>query len=182
MNEEEVLIEVTKKLEALSIPYALTGGLAVSYYGEPRTTHDIDVVVAIEKREGLPRKLISSFSKGFYISEEGIIDALLHRTMFNIIHSESGSKVDCWILQPNPYPQSMLKRRRRAKIGKHHFYILSPEDLILTKLQWYTLSGSEKHLNDVRSIIRGQRDALDMPLMRKWAPKLSVSEYLKALL
>ena len=142
----------------------------------------MDVVVAIEHRPGLLKKLVASFSKGFDLSEEGTIDALLHRTMFNIVHSESGTKVECWILKAEPYPQAMLKRRKRAKLGGHTFYVLSPEDLILTKLQWYVLSGSDKHMNDVQSVIRGQREKLDMPLIRKWGPKLSVSEYLRSLL
>jgi len=182
VTEEEVLVEVTQKLESLGILYALTGGLAVSYYGEPRTTHDIDVVVAIEKRKGLPRKLVDTFSKEYYVSEEGIVDALLHGTMFNIIHSESGSKVDCWILKSTSYANTMFLRRGKARMGDHTFYILSPEDLILTKLQWYLLSESDKHLNDVRTIIRGQKNALEIAYIRKWGHKLKVWDYAKTLL
>ena len=180
MNEDDVLDDVCARLDGLGIPYALTGGLAVSYYGRPRATHDADIVVAIARVPGLPQKLIVKFEPDYYISEEAVIDALLHQTMFNIIHPHTGFKIDFWILKSDSFSQGAFRRRQTVSLGKQRLSILSLEDLILSKLQWYQLSQSDRHLNDIRGILAVQREALNKAYLNEWAKKLSVDEVLSA--
>ena len=178
MTEEEVLKEVITSLEELSIPYALTGGLAVSFYGYPRSTHDFDLIVQIPHGGQNIKKLLSTFGKDFYISEQGIIDALLHKTMFNLIHHETGLKIDFWILKDDEYDREAFKRRRKWDLLDENISILAPEDMIINKLLWYKVSESDKHLNDVKGIYNVQKEKLDLNYLKKWAQKLSIYEFL----
>ena len=179
MTEEEVLKEVIASLEALNIPYALTGGLAVSFYGHPRSTHDFDLILQIAPDAKYTKKLLETFGKAFYISEEGIIDALLHKTMFNIIHHETGLKLDLWILKDDQYDREAFNRRRRVKALDTEIWILSVEDMMLGKLLWYKVSEIDKHFNDVKGIYEIQKGNIDKKYLLKWSLELSTHEILK---
>lgn len=182
MTEEEVLKEIVANLEELDIPYALTGGIAVSYYGKPRSTHDFDIIIQVPSGKGSVKKLLSTFEKDFYISEEGIIDALLHKTMFNIIHHGTGLKIDLWILKEDEYNKEAFTRRRKVKVLGMDISILSAEDMMLGKLQWYKVSEIEKHLNDIRGIYEIQKDILDKDYLKKWAVRLLVNDLLNKII
>ncbi|MBI5399715.1 hypothetical protein HZB07_03785 [Candidatus Saganbacteria bacterium] len=182
MTDEAVLKAIIAKLNKLQIPYALTGGLAVSFYGEPRSTHDFDLVIQIAAGGGIVKKLLANFAQDFYISEEGIIDALLHRTMFNIISHETSLKIDLWIMKEDEYNRTAFARRIKTSVLDLDLFILSAEDLILSKLQWYKASEVEKHLNDVKRIITIQKDKLDFVYLNNWVSKLAVGETLKNLI
>ena len=104
-----------------NIPYMVSGSVASMYYGEPRLTHDIDLVVDIGLDQAL--SLVDLLGKQFYISEEGIKDALMHQSMFNIIHNETGLKIDFWILTDSEYDRSRFKRRVTHTIeGKKYYF------------------------------------------------------------
>ena len=178
MTEEEVLKEVISSLNDLNISYALTGGLAVSFYGHPRSTHDFDLILKVVPDSKLTKKLLEVFGKDFYISEEGIIDALLHKTMFNLIHHETGLKLDLWVLKDDQYDREAFTRRRKVRALDTEIYVLSVEDMILGKLLWYKVSEIEKHFNDVKSIYEVQKNNIDNRYLSKWALNLSVNELL----
>ena len=101
MDLVSLLKIVVNRIERLEIPYILTGGLAVSFWGTARTTHDIDIV--IDAKEEDRDKIINIFKKDFYISEEAVSHAIKERFVFNIIHNQSGLKVDFWIIKEDPY-------------------------------------------------------------------------------
>ncbi|MFH1541712.1 MAG: hypothetical protein ABIE84_01310 [bacterium] len=182
MNEAEVLRKVIADLEELKIPYALTGGLAVSFYGRPRSTHDFDIIVQIPSGPSYIKKLLAAFGKEFYISEEGIIDAVLHQTMFNIIHHETGLKIDMWILKDSEYDREAFGRRKKMAALGTGISILAAEDMILNKLQWYKVSEIDKHLNDVRGVCEIQKGSLDKEYLKKWAARLLLQGLLNDIL
>jgi len=178
MTEEELLKGITSSLEKLKIPYALTGALAVSFYGYPRATHDFDIIVQIQPHKGVVSKLADEFREDFYLSEEAITDAVIHNTMFNMIHHGSSHKVDLWILKDDAYSRESFKRRKSVKIAGKKMYILSPEDIILSKLIWYKESENDKHVRDVNGIMELQKGRIDNKYLKKWAPRLSVLKLL----
>lgn len=182
MTEEEVLKRILNLFDALNIPYALTGGLAVSFYGHPRSTHDFDLIIQIPGEPNIVKKLLEAFEKDFYISEEGIIGALLHKTMFNIIHHETGLKVDLWILKEDEYGREAFKRRNRVKSLGVDLCILSAEDMVIGKLLWYKVSEIEKHFNDAKGIVEIQKEGLDDQYLTKWSLKLSVNDLLRKIM
>lgn len=180
MTQEEVLKIVISALEDNNIPYMLTGAAAVNYYGRPRLTHDIDIIVNIEKRH--IQGIVDVFQQEFYVSSEGIEDAIKHRTAFNIIHNETGLKIDFWMLTDEEYDKRRFSRREKQVIFDREMYISSAEDIILIKLLWYKKSTSERHIIDAKGILQVQGGSVDNNYLTKWAEKLTVKEILKELL
>jgi hypothetical protein len=169
---------VINKLEKAKIPYMLTGAIAVSYWGFPRTTHDIDIVIEAKKED--KEKIAALFKKDFYISPEAIEDAIEKNFAFNIIHFKSGLKINFWLVKKDLFGESSFKRRLRKKIFNKEIFIISPEDLILNKLLNYKETSSIRHLEDVQSILKTSK--VDLKYIKKWTKKLSLSKILSEIL
>ncbi|MCB0284148.1 MAG: hypothetical protein H6627_12820 [Calditrichae bacterium] len=177
MSQQELLVKVVSELEKLNITYFITGSIASTIQGEPRATHDIDLVVNINTSQ------ISEFTQLFqmpdyYLDEEAAQDALKKKGMFNLIDTNSGDKIDFWILTNDPFDQSRFRRRIKINAFNRELNVSSPEDTILMKLKWAKLSGgSEKQLNDCRSIFEFQKDNLDFTYINLWVNKLDLQSY-----
>jgi hypothetical protein len=178
MVQEDLLLLVASKLRELKIPYMLTGGVAVIFYGKPRLTHDFDLVV--EMPFSRMADFVEAFRNDFYISREAIQEALSKRTMFNLIHLDSGIKVDFWMLQDNEFDRMRFHRRQAHQYGRSEVVFSSPEDMILQKLLWFKESDVQKHADDARSILQIQPN-LDKSYLQRWAAKLSVLSVLNEL-
>jgi len=177
MTQEEVLKRVITAFEDSAIPYMLVGAIAVNYYGRPRLTHDIDIIVEIGRAQAA--RIVKLFEDEFYVSLDGILEAIQHGTMFNLIHQHTGLKIDCWMLKEDEFDRSRFPRRQKCIVFDREMSISSPEDLILVKLQWYKDSGSEKHLLDARGILEVQAEALDKQYLSNWASRLSLKDLLE---
>lgn len=168
-----VLKLVVDKLNKLQIPYVLTGGLAVSYWGAPRTTHDIDIIIEIDSSK--TDSIIQAFDKEFYISREGIEEMLLHGMPFNLIHHKTGIKIDFWpVDRTDPHKVLEFSRALKQKIFGQQISIITPEDLIIVKLKWYQDSESSRHLEDVKSILKISKVTIDY--IKQWAFKQGTLE------
>lgn len=174
MTQLDVLLLVCETLDKLKIDYMLIGAYAVSFYGRPRTTHDIDLNIVISFQDA--KRIYDSFKDGFYVSKEAIDEAIECRSMFNIICNETMDKVDFWIIKDDEFDSARFARRKREKIREKSIFISSPEDTILTKLDWYKKSNIQKHYDDAFGIFQIQAGKLDLDYIRKWAKKLSFLE------
>lgn len=176
MDLVSLLKKVINRLEKAKIPYMLTGVLAVSYWGYPRTTHDIVIKAKKKDRE----KIVNLFKKDFYLSPEAIEDAIETRFTFNILHLKSGTKVDFWLVKNDSFSASEFKRKLRRKIYGKEISIISPEDLILSKLLEYKEVQSDRRLEDAKSILKTSK--VDLEYIKSWAERHSTLEILKELL
>lgn len=174
MSQRELLKRVLQALEEADIEYLLTGSLVSSLQGEPRSTHDIDLVVAIQK--SAVKSLLRAFPQPeFYLEEEAIARAIDEQGMFNLLDVEEGDKVDFWILTDEPFDRSRFSRRYSEEIMGIRIQVTSPEDTILAKLRWAKLSGgSEKHFRDALRVYEVQFKKLDQAYLERWVGKLSV--------
>ena len=174
MNEELKVLEiVSQRLEQANIPYMITGSTAMNYYATPRMTRDIDLVAELKKPD-IP-KLVKLFDKDFYIDAEMIKDALQSEGMFNIIHNEWIVKVDFIIKKISKYSLEAFKRRKKVKVLNFNFWIISPEDLIISKLNWAKDSMSELQLRDVRNMLECE-EILDFKYIEKWIQQHSLEK------
>jgi hypothetical protein len=181
MELVDLLRRVIEALEALGIPYLVTGSVASMAYGEPRLTNDIDVVAAFEVKyiEGFLKRFPQN---EFYISEEMVREAIRHRSQFNIIHPSSGLKVDVIIKEETPFDNSRFKRIRRISPEEsYQANFASPEDVIIKKMEYYKEGGSEKHLRDITGILRVTGDAVDRGYIREWAERMNLVEIWEAI-
>jgi hypothetical protein len=173
---------VTQTLERLGILYAVSGSLASSLHGVMRSTLDADIVADMCLEHIQP--LVAALSKEFYADDEMMKDAIQHQSSFNLIHYETAFKVDIFICKARPFDQMQLDRRRTAVIAtdpEQSIYVISPEDIILTKLEWYRLGGegSDRQWRDVLGVLKTRAGDLDLDYLRKWSAELKVSDLLE---
>jgi len=180
MEIQALLIKIAGILGKLKIDYAVSGGIAVSVWGRPRATFDIDILIKL--REPDMRALIEEikkFDKAGYIDENIATQTFEGQGEFNFIHSETQLKVDFWIIGNDPSSLNELKRKVVKKIDGQNVNFVSAEDLILSKLRWYKESGSTRHIEDATSILKISGDKLDMNYLEEWAAKQGTSEIIK---
>jgi len=183
ISPEKLLIKIAKILESLNIKYFVTGGFAVSVWGRPRATFDIDVIIKLLEPQVTPfSEALRKISKAGYIDENAAIEAIHHKGEFNFIDSESGLKVDFWIVKEEKLALLEFKRRKLKNIGEQRVYFVSPEDLILSKLRWYQQSQSSRHLEDIESVLRISGKKLDIKYLERWARKLKILKVLEKLI
>lgn len=177
-----VLQEVIAVLSRLEIPYALSGSWASSLLGKPRFTQDADLIV--EPFAGKEADFCASFGEDYYVSLEAVRDALRRRSSFNVIHMPSGFKVDLFVQKERPFDQSIMVRRQPETVpgtDLPSIMMVSAEDIILLKLEWYRLGGeaSEQQWRDVVGVLEVQADRLDPQYLDQWAANLGVADLLQ---
>ena len=155
----------------------VTGSMAMNYYAQPRMTRDIDVVMALEKSDTV--RLINLFSEEYYIDQQAVDRAITQRSIFNLIHQDSVIKVDAIVRKDDAYREEEFARRQRVTIADFETWIVSVEDLILSKLYWARDSRSELQLRDVRNLL--ELDC-DRKYLRSRAQILGVEQLLDELL
>jgi hypothetical protein len=134
MSQQELLKKVIEALEGARIEYMVSGSVASSLQGEPRSTHDIDVVVAVQ--QSTAHAIVRAFpSPDYYLTAESIFRAIQDQGMFNLIDVHSGDKVDFWILTEDPFDCSRFKRKYAEEAMGIRIMVSSPEDTILMKLK-----------------------------------------------
>ncbi len=175
MSQQKLLDKVVNVLNEYKIEYMVTGSLVSSLQGEPRLTHDIDLVVEI-KPESVAHLITSFSSEDYYLDEGSIHDAIKRRSMFNLIDIKEGDKVDFWLLTDELFDLSRFARKYAVEFMGIKMKVSSPEDTILAKLRWSKLSGgSEKQYTDALRVYEVQFDRLDTDYIEKWVKKLNVS-------
>jgi hypothetical protein len=181
MSQQELLKKVVETLDRAGIEYMMTGSVVSSLQGEPRSTHDIDMVIAIEKSKA-PTLAEALGEPDFYLSEQSILEAIDNRDMFNLIKPETGDKVDFWILSNDAFDRSRFSRRYSEEFMGIQMRVSTPEDTILAKLRWAKLSGgSEKQFTDALRVYEVQYEKLDLDYLRRWVKELDVEALWKRL-
>jgi len=179
MDEQLELVKiVSRRLDDVGIPYMLTGSVAMALYVNPRMTRDVDVV--IDLTPGDVKIFAQQFASGFYLDDDAVDDAVSRKAMFNIIHDEWIVKVDFIVRKSDPYHEMEFNRRRRVTIDGLQVSIVTPEDLILSKLLWAKESGSVMQHDDVTHLTNAIK-GLDWHYMERWAGALDVGDVLRNL-
>lgn len=165
---EKLLLKIASILDKLRIKYFVTGSLAVSVWGRPRSTADIDIVIKLVEPqvEPLAKALRKIFQAG-YIDEDTARYAIRTKGEFNFIDPDTGLKVDFWIIKDDKATEVEYSRRIAKKVDSQRIYFVSPEDLILNKLIWYKQTDSNRHLEDIEGIL--EKSKLDLKYLKKWA-------------
>ena len=176
MEQHELLLYVVECLEKLKIPYLITGSIASMVYGEPRFTNDIDIIVDVEQTHLSEVK--SCFPEAdFYCDIDSMKKALEYRRQFNIIHPSSGLKVDVHISKRDDFDSSRFKHAKKLNITESKSAnFVSPEDIIIKKMEFYQEGRSEKHLRDITSILKISGQEIDRKYISNWAEKLNLKE------
>lgn len=179
-----VALLVTSILEGLGIDHHLGGSYASSIHGIPRQTQDVDLVV------DLPRASISTFLEAlgvdFYADSESALRAVSAKSSFNVLHLDSGIKVDLFVRGDTPFDLAEFERAIKVEIASgdgdsQRVRVKSAEDTVLRKLQWYRLGGeqSDRQWTDVLGCLEAQKEALDRAYLVRWAEDLEILDLLE---
>jgi hypothetical protein len=181
MSQSELLKKVILVLENAGIEYMATGSIVSSIQGEPRATHDIDLVILL--KESKVSELLSAFPPpNFYLDADAIRDTLRNGEMFNLIEVQEGDKVDFWVLTAEGFDQSRFSRRQAVPFMGLNLQVSSPEDTILAKLRWAKLSGgSAKQFGDALHVYEVQFPVLDQNYLEHWVAELRLETLWKRL-
>lgn len=170
------LERLSKELEGAGIPWMITGSTASAFYGEPRATQDLDIVLDPAPQQF--ERLLAALHGGFYVSLDEARQALRERGMFNVIDLESGWKADLIICPDRAFNRLEMARRQRVRVLGLDVFVISPEGSILSKLEWAKLGGSERQLRDAASVIAACRASLDWTYLRQQADSIGVVDLL----
>ena len=170
---------VVRHLDAMQIPHTIGGSIASSFAGEPRSTVDIDFVVALEERH--VEALVAALSPEFYIDPDALRRAIRTRSSTNVIHQATQLKVDLFVAGGTPLDARQIARRLAVDLGDgRRLHVHPPEDILLQKLRWYRRGGevSDRQWRDVAAIVRVQGGRLDRAYLREGAAILGVTDLL----
>jgi hypothetical protein len=176
LSELDVLLDVCRRLDYAGIDYMLTGSMAMNYYAVPRMTRDIDLVIALSQEKVAP--LVQSLQPDYMIVEQAVRDAVAAEFMFNAIHEDAVIKVDFVCRKNDEFRRLEFQRRQTVTLAGQELWIVSREDLVLSKLVWARDSGSTTQQGDIRNLLDG---TLDQDYLSKWAEHLGVTPLLASL-
>lgn len=174
MEQYEFLTHIVRCLEALNIPYFITGAVASIAYGEPRLTNDIDIVVDLKEDDILQLKKYFP-ENNFYLDVDTAQKAVRQKRQFNIIHPASGLKADMMIPEKDALDESRFHRIKRLKPTEDtEANFASPEDVIIKKMQFYQEGQSDKHIRDIAGILQISEELIDFSYIDLWAKRLGL--------
>jgi hypothetical protein len=181
----DALKPVVEALEQLGVAYHIGGSVASSVYGIPRTTLDVDLVADLEPEHVQP--LVDGLQESYYLDRDMVSNAIQRRAFFNVIHYATMIKIVVFIPKQQSFDQIEFQRVHKETLEEpvnttdaYQFYLASPEDVILRKLDWYKSGGgvSERQWNDVLGVLKVQATALGHAYLRQWAAHLGLEELL----
>jgi hypothetical protein len=153
-NIMDVFLEVIQKLESENVQYMVVGSIASMIYGEPRMTHDLDLVIDILPHDAEKIENLFPLAEFYCPPIEVLKSEIVHRGQFNLMHHQSGLKIDLMLRKITPHSVAEFGRRKKVPFWNNFAVTLaSPEDVIIKKLVFFREGGSEKHLRDIRGIL-----------------------------
>lgn len=176
MIQSELIQFAIAALEGSGVPYMITGSVAANAHGRARTTHDVDVVVAIEPKH-VPVIKAAFPPPRFFLQEESVRRASIEGGMFNAIDEEGVGKIDFWVLNDDVMNQRAFWRKIRMPILDVETWVPRPEDLILLKLKWSKQAGgSQKQMEDCAELLRFSHDEINLAETDHWALRVGVGD------
>ncbi|MGA8688207.1 MAG: DUF6036 family nucleotidyltransferase [Candidatus Sulfotelmatobacter sp.] len=174
MSVAGVFHRITATLDRASIHYMLTGSFASAYYGAPRTTQDIDVVVAATPDQ--LRTFVQLLARDeYYVDLDAVLEAHKRQTMFNVVDLVTGWKIDFIIRKSRAFSEEEFRRRAQFNLQGVPLFVASAEDVVISKLEWAKLAQSARQIEDVAAILRMRWNLLDHTYLEKWIRGLGLA-------
>jgi hypothetical protein len=151
----------------------LSGSVAMSTYTVPRFTRDFDFIVHLKLKDVAP--LMEQFKDGYYCDENAVKQAIAEKGMFNIIDHKSSYKADFIVLKDEPYRRIEFERRNQVDFLDMSIYIVSPEDLLISKIIWIQQVQSGLQMEDIKTLV--ELPEMDWVYIRQWISTLKLNTF-----
>lgn len=151
----------------------LSGSVAMSLYTEPRFTRDYDFVVHLRISD--IEDLVNYFKDDYYCDSDAVKEAIQRKSMFNIIDPKINYKADFFILKDDEFSLIEFERRKKLKFLDIMIYVVSVEDLLLSKLIWIQEIKSNTQMDDIEKL--SQNKELDWNYINLWIKKLKLNTF-----
>lgn len=170
---QELIQNITTSLDRKGIPYMISGSLAFNMYCIPRMSMDIDLVIELNLSN--VHGFFDIFKSGYYIDKETVLQEIKRIGMFNVIDHRSGFKIDFLIRKNTEYRLLEFSRRIQKILMDIPVWVVSPEDLVISKLAWIQESQSEKQSQDIRMLML--LPDLDRDYIDLWCKNLNLKTF-----
>ena len=166
----DTLRDFVEKANSIGVEYMVTGSFAMSAYGEPRMTRDIDVVLQLSEPQA--ELFAQVFEEQYYVSKDAIKSAIFHKSLFNIVNEQHGGRIDCIVMKDTEFARVSFSRRYEVSVSGVDFWTTTKEDLIVAKLNWAKDTHSEMQIRDIANITRTEYDSA---YVDKWIEQLGLT-------
>jgi hypothetical protein len=175
MSVTQIFQRIAAALDQAGIAYMLSGSFASSYYGAPRSTQDIDLV--IEATPAQLRAFVQSLpSDEYYADLDAALGAHKAESLFNVIDLSTGWKVDLIIRKSRAFSREEFRRRHTIDVQGLSLFVASAEDIVIAKLEWSKLARSRRQIEDVATILRARFESLDRVYLERWIRDLNLEK------
>lgn len=176
---DDLFLRFTERLHELGLRYMVTGSVAATVYGEPRLTHDVDVVLELSADDDVEALYAAFPEEDFYCAPLEVLKVEARRPQrghFNIIDHETGFKADVYLTGQDEFHAWALEHRTAIPVGDSDVYFAPMEYVIVRKLTYYREGGSEKHVTDIVNMIQTSPEALDDDELDRWIERYGLRE------
>jgi hypothetical protein len=173
MSVADVFARIKSALDSAGVAYMLSGSFASASYGAPRSTQDIDFVIAATPSQ--LRALVQGLpSDQYYVDLDAALEAHKRQSLFNVIDLATGWKIDFITRKSRAFSEEEFRRRRAVDVEGNSLFIATAEDVIIAKMEWSKLGQSQRQIEDVAAILRVRGDSLDRGYLEKWISELGL--------
>ena len=169
----QLLEKITQSLEKADILYMVSGSIALNTYAVPRMTRDIDIVIELQKND--IDRFCKIFETGFYIDPLTVQEEVKRRGMFNVIDFETGYKIDFIVRKNSTYRQLEFSRRISTNAYGFDVWIVSIEDLIISKIAWIQELQSDRQIDDIKNLLLNP--IVDKTYIQHWCQILDFNTF-----
>jgi len=175
MSPSDLFRRIIGHLDQRGIAYMLVGSFASTFFGASRTTLDLDIV--IEATQDQLRGLVADLqADNYYAERDAALEAHKHESLFNVIDSATGWKIDLIFRKSRAFDQEEFRRRKPARLFDIQLFVASAEDVVISKLEWAKLGGSPRQIEDVAKVLSMQWKTLDQNYLSLWIRTLQLQE------
>jgi hypothetical protein len=178
MPEPELFLHFVRPVNRSGIRYIIVGSVATIFYGDPRMTHDVDFVAFLNNAD-IHRLPVFFPATEFYLPPVEVILVETAREQhghFNILHLATGFKADFFLTGRDELNAWAFRNKRRVLFEGEPLILAPPECVIVRKLEYYREGGSDKHLEDIRSMLRLSGEQIDRAVLNEWIVRQGVQQ------
>jgi hypothetical protein len=180
MTAPEIVRRCIGAFEQLHIPYVAVGALSVNVYSPPRLTHDADFVVQL--RDIPMNEIVRALGTDFELEAQMSFETITATSRYRLRHRASEFLIELFLLSDDAHDRARFDRRMRLQVGDSDVFVLTVEDLIITKLRWSRQGKRPKDTQDIKSVLSVQLENIDLNYIRLWCNIHGTTELFEKLL